>query len=301
VTITSPFPPAPPTIAGDVISIDQWLVDPLRVTQTLRDLTLERFLADQIFTPGGRASGGAVIYDQILGNELYSNRDVQAIEPGSEFPLVEGTDVSPLVARTTKWGGAFILTYEARDRDRRDLLGQKLTQLRNTIVRKVDTVAVATLRAAPILQATASGNWSDPDTNIFSDTTAARAAVSRQDLGYEIDTALISPNTELGMVNNDRLQNLLPRENQGAPNPIMSGQLGRLAGITRWFVSNRVGDDEVFFLSGRNAGSISDERPLYSRQIDQPEYERWLVQAARLTVPYVSNPKSVVRVTGINS
>lgn len=295
------FPPAPPTIAGQVISIDQWLADPLRVTQTLRDLTQERFLADQIFTPGGRATGGAVIYDQILGNELYMGRDVQAIEPGSEFPILNASDLSSLVARTTKWGGAFIVTYEERDRDRRDVIAQQLIQLRNTIVRKVDTVAVATLRAAPILQATASGNWSDSDVSIYGDVQATRTAVSRQDLGYEVDTALISPGTHLAMVSNEKLLGQLPREGSGSNNPIISGELTGVAGISRWFVSNRVGDNEAFFLSGRQAGSISDEKPLYSRQVDQPERERWLIQAARLTVPFVNNPKSVVRLTGLGA
>lgn len=297
----SPFPPAPPTIAGNIVSIDQWLADPLRVTATLRDLTLERFLADQIFTTGGRATGGAVIYDQILGNELYSGRDVQAIEPGSEFPIVTANDTSSLVARTTKWGGAFIVTYEERDRDRRDVVAQQLIQLRNTIVRKVDTVAVATLRAAPILSATSSGNWSDSDVSIYGDIQAARTAVNRQDLGYEIDTALISPGTHLSMVSNEKLLAALPREGSGSSNPIISGELTGVAGISRWFVTNRVGDNEVLFLSGRQAGSIADERPLYSRQVDQPERERWLVQAARLTVPFVNNPKSVIRMTGVGA
>ena len=293
---TTPFPPGEIAIGDGTITIDQWLANPLRVTNTLRDLSLERFLADDIFSAGGTATGGAVIYDQVLANDLYALRDVQAIEPGAEFPIVTGAGVNPLVARTTKWGGAFIITYEDRDRNRTNVLANELTRLVNTIIRKVDMVAVATLRAAPLLQATASAPWGDPDADVFGDVASAISQVDEQDLGYSIDTALVHPRTALAMLTNERLQNLLPRETS---NPLLVGRLAGLAGITRWRQTNRVETDEVIFTSGRQAGSISDERPLYSRTVDQPEQERYLVQAARLCVPYVTNPKSAVVLRGV--
>jgi hypothetical protein len=69
-------------------------------------------------------------------------------------------------------------------------------------------------------------------------------------------------------------------------------------GLT-WYVSNRVADGEAFFISGRTAGSISDEKPLYSRVVNEEDRESRLVMAARLVVPYVTDPLSVVRLTGI--
>ena len=295
------FPPGAPVVNGQEITVEQFLANPARVQRALQDLTLERFVADQIYTPGPAATGGAVIYDQILGNELYGNRDVQAIEPGSEFPIIDLGEVSPLVARTVKWGGASELTYEERDRDRRDVLGRKILRIRNTVVRKVDQVAVATLRAAPVNNAVASGDWGIGTTAIFKDVAAVQTMVDRLDLGYAIDSAIISPNTNLSMVTNDTLLNQLPRESAGAnASPIVSGALAGLAGIRKWFVTNRVTDDEVFFTSGRMAGSISDEKPLYSRVVDRQERESLFIMAARLVVPYVTDPKSVVRLVGVN-
>jgi hypothetical protein len=297
--VSTPFPPTNEVIIGDgTITIDQWLANPLRVTNTLRDLSLERFLADDILAPGGRATGGAVIYDQVLANDLYALRDVQAIEPGAEFPIVTGTAVNPLTARTVKWGGAFIITYEDRDRNATDVLATELTRLTNTIIKKVDSVAIATLRAAPLNEALAAAPWADPDARIFEDVAGVVSQVDEQDLGYTIDTAIISPANALAMLTNERLQNLLPRE---AGNVGLIGRLSGLAGITRWRQSNRVGNDEIIFTSGRQAGSISDERPLYSRTVDQPEQERILVQAARLCVPYITNPKSAVRLRGVGA
>lgn len=286
-------------IDGSNITLDRWLKDPLRVNRALRAMTQDRFVSDYVFTPGGRATGGAVIYDQVLGNaDTYTSRDVQAIEPGSEFPLVGVGDTAALTARTTKYGGAFFLTYEDQERDRRDLLNKHLTALRNTITRKVDTVSTAVLRAAPILTAAAGAPWSDSDASIFTDVATIKATVARQDMGYDINTAIISPTTELNMVTNEKLLSQLPT-NMGAGSPILSGRLAGLAGITRWIVSTRVGDDEVIFTSGNVAGSISDEKPLYSRVVDQPEKERTFVMAARIVVPYVTDPKSVIRLVGV--
>lgn len=297
------FPAVPPVVNGQLITIEQWLQQPARVQRIITDLSLERFVVDEIYAQGPTATGGAVIYDQVMGTELYpATRDVQAIQPGALFPLVDVGEVAPLVANTVKWGGSAFLTYEERDRDKRDVLRRKLVRITNAIVRKVDTVGLAVLRAAPILQVTSSGNWAGTIANVFADVAAGKTAVDRTDMGYTITKAIISPNTALSMLTNAKLLNTLPREAMGANiSPIIEGRLSGLAGIQRWIVTNRCGDDEVFLLDGQMAGSISDEKPLYSRVVDQPETERVLIMAGRLTVPYVTDPKSVTRIVGVGT
>lgn len=293
------FPPAFPTVAGVRITVDAFLQNPARVQKVIADLTGQRFIADRIFSPGPLATGGAVIFDQVMANELFTGRDVQAIAPGSEFPILNQLEAAPLVARTVKWGGAARFSYEQIDRDRRDVVNRGLTQIRNTIVRKVDSVAVGVLRAAPINQQVAAATWDNSVAAIVKDVQTAKTAVDKLDMGYEITDVLISPETALNMITNDKLLSLLPRENFGAqPNPIESGELRGVMGLT-WYATNRVADGEAFFISGRQAGSISDEKPLYSRVVDEQDRESRLVMAARLVVPYVTDPLSVVRLTGI--
>ena len=294
------FPPSPPTVAAPLISIEAWLLQPARVIRTLTDLTSQRFIADRIFSQGPAAVGGAVIYDQVTGQDLYPlTRDVQEIEPGSEFPNVDAGDLYPLVARTSKWGGQAMITYEERDRDRRDQVGRKLTKLRNALVRKVDAVAIAALYAAPINTSAASGLWGTNATDIFSDVVTAKVLVQRQDMGYESTRGLISYNTAASMLKNTTLRSSLPRENVGSPNPVLVGRLAGVAGIDEWYATNRMPDTDAILLSGQQAGSISDERPLYTRVVDDPKRETVWVMAGRLTVPYVTDPKSVVRITGV--
>lgn len=293
------YPPLAPSVAGTKITVEQYLRDVPRLTKVITELANERFITGRLFAPGPAALGGAVIFDQVAASELYAARDIQAIEPGSEFPIVTTTESAPLVARTVKWGGAGIITYEDRDRDRRDVLNRTLTRIRNTIVRKVDAVGVAALQLAPIGQQLASGSWGISSAAIMKDVATGITGVDRLDMGYGITSALISPLTHLNITTNDKLLSQLPRESS---NPITSTlasrQLRGVLGLT-WYVSNRVSDDEVFLFDGQNAGSISDEKPMYSRVVDQPAQERLLVMAARLTVPFVTDPKSVVRLRGV--
>ena len=97
------YPPAPPTIDGQGrITVEQFLKTPSRVQRVIADLTRERFLAERIFGSGD-AQGGAVIYDQLTGSDnLYTERDVQAIEPGSEFPLTDVGELAPKVAAVSR-------------------------------------------------------------------------------------------------------------------------------------------------------------------------------------------------------
>lgn len=290
------YPPGAPSVSGNQITVEQFLKTPSRVTRVINDLTRQRFLAERIFASGD-AVGGAVIYDQVTASELYTDRDVQAIEAGSEFPIVTSGETSPKVAAVTKWGGAAVLTYEAVRRDSRDILNRELTKLRNTIVRKVDTVAIAALDAAPINTDTGT-DWSDgTNGDPILDLAQGRSVIDDADLGYMADTILINPAQMVDLIGRKDVRDALPRESLTG-NPIANGQLNGFMGYT-WYVTNRVAAGTAYILASTMAGSLRDELPLYSRVIDQQERERWLVQAARVTVPIVTDPKAVLKLTGL--
>lgn len=290
------YPPAPPTIdAQGRITVEQFLKTPSRVQRVLEDLSRERFIAERIFSTGD-AQGGAVVYDQLAENGLYTERDVQAIAPGSEFPILDVGEGAPKVAAVAKWGGAGIITYEAARRDNRDVLNRQLTRIRNTIVRKIDTVAIAALNAAPITSA-AGTDWGDPGTrDSINDIATGVSFIDNQDLGYTADAILINPAQGLDLFRDKEIRDALPRESTN--NPIASGRFQGLMGLT-WYESNRVPEGTAYILSSTMAGSLRDELALYSRVIDQPEQERYLVQAARVTVPIVTDPLAVYQLTGL--
>ena len=291
----SPFPPAAPTVSGMDITVSTLLNSPPRVQRALEDLTAGRFVTDVILAPGPQAAGGAVIYDQVVENDAFLTGDAQAIAPGAEFPLLGDTEHNPLVAVARKWGGEMFLTYEEIRRDRRDVLGRKLTRLRNTIVKRVDAVAMAALRAAPILTASASDDWADPVTDIVTDLAAAQLAVDVLELPYVLDTVLIHPVQANALQTDAEIRDALPREVDQSL--IRTGTIGRLLGLD-FIKTTQVASGEVIFLARGIAGSVSDEVPLAAVPIDDPRRERTYVHGSRVVVPYITDPKAVVRMTG---
>lgn len=298
-TTVTPFPPAPPTISGENITMSVWLNSPARIQKSLERLSLQRFLADQIFATGPAATAGAVVYDQIVANNLFTARDVQEIKPNSEFPIVNGEEPNPLIALVTKWGGSAVFSYELIRRNRLDVLRKELIRLRNTIYRKVDTAAMAVLNAAPLLTDTASADWSSTG-DIIGDIETGKSMIEKQDMGYVVNTAIIHPDQALDIRTNEDVRNALPRENRKSN--LLDGtatDMAGLCGIENWLVSNRQTAGTFHLLDNTQVGFISDEIPgPYSRIVDEETKERKRVMAARVPTMGVTDPKAALRVTG---
>jgi hypothetical protein len=292
------YPGAAPQVSGNQITVERFVKNPSQVQRVLSDLTKERFVADFIFSRGD-AQGGAVVYDQISENDLYADREPTEIAPGDEFPLVGDIQGDQLVAATTKRGSAFELTYEAVRRDQRDVLNRGLIKLRNSSVKKHDEVAMAALDGAPTRTAAAGAAWSGATGDqVLADIFGAVYSVEEADLGYTIDTVIINPAQVLNLLKKATIRDMLPRENP-AINPVLSGRLANLAGIQNWIVTNRVASNKVFLLTSKIAGSIRDEVPFYSRTVDEPQRERYLIMAGRVSVPIITDPLAVFKLTGV--
>ncbi|MEG1971276.1 MAG: major capsid protein [Burkholderiaceae bacterium] len=291
------YPPASPTVNGTKITVEQYLKQPTRVERQLNNLALERFLADKIFGKG-TAEGGAVIYDRITENSLYLEREVQVIEPGSNFPILNDSDTGANVAVVEKHGGGVIITYEDGRRDRRDKLKRESTRLVNTITRKTDTRALAILDKDPDIPTAAGTDWSDPATrDAIGDIAGAMSQINNSDLGYNTTMAIVNPVQALALFGDKSIRDALPRENKN-DNPIASGTINGLMGLT-WYESNRVPVGTAWFMGGQQVGSIHDEIPQYTRVVDDQLRERWVIMGARVAVPVVTDPFAAFKLTGL--
>lgn len=291
------YPGANPQVVGNKITVERFVKSPSQVFRVLSDLTKERFVADFIFSSGD-AQGGAVLYDEVTENDLYASDDPREIAPGDEFPLVQDSQGDPKVAAVTKRGSAFPLTYEAVRRDQRDTLNRGLIKLRNSSVKKHDTVTMAKLHAANTRSGNAAAEWDDPAADVFSDLFTGVNAVEESDLGYQIDTAIVNPAHVLALLKRKDVRDALPKENT-AINPITSGKLTGLCGIPNWIVTNRQLRSTVTLLTRGVAGSIRDEVPFYSRTVDEETRERYLIMAGRVSVPIVTDPLAVYELEGV--
>lgn len=302
---TSPNPVAhplgAPTITGTDITVDVLLQQPTRVTSYIMDITQERFLLDRLFASAGGVTGGAVVYDLIQENNLYTDRDVQSVAPGSEFPIVTSHRRAPMVASVEKYGGKFFFTDEARDRNDSVAFRNESTRLGNTIVRKLNTVAVKKLEDAITANdgnsnfvgndwATAIPNGSNPtppaDTPA-ADFAAAQLMADQKELGITYNVALINP----VQLNALRLfYSVLP----GGLEQMLSDN-----GYDEVFASNRVPAGTAYFVSEGQLGEMRIEQPLATETWRENESQRTWVQSSVRPVMFVNNPFAVVKATGL--
>lgn len=289
-------PLGPPTVSGTSYTVDLMLRQPTRITRMIMDLTLQRFVADRIFTNGGGVTGGAVIYDYVQANELYTTRDVQRVEPGTEFPLITSERLSPRVAEVEKWGGKTFVTKEARNRNDVSMLTNRIRQLANTIVRKVNQVAIATLEAAITADSrTATGNnWSTVVTTGSSasnhslwpayDFAKAAKVAEEEELGFNYNLWIINPAQYLNLVSIYGANNL----------PALLDSLG-----IDIYVSNRVSAGTAYAVAAGQVGQMRVEEPLQTEQWYEANTQREWIQSYVMPLMFVDNSYGILKFTGL--
>lgn len=299
--VTAPvsFPLGAPTVTGGNITVDTALQQPLRVTRRIADLTLQRFIVTRIFATGGAVTGGAVVYDQAVLNELYLDRDVERVAPGDEFPLVGGSRQVPKVAEVEKYGGKFFITDEARDRNDVGSFNNQVTQLANTIVRKVNTRAIVELEAGIAAlggAATFVGhNWGTIVTGGSSQSNATSwPAADFANAQYLADVDELGVVYDLWIVN--PMQKLQLTVTYGSD----LGDVLASLGIREVYASNRVANGTAYAVASGQVGELRMEQPLATETWREPKTQRNFVQSSVRPVMYVTNPFSIKKVTGLN-
>lgn len=294
--LASEHPLAPPTLTGNTVSVDVMLKQPTRITKMIMDLTLQRFIADRIFSNGGSVTGGAVIFDKVTSNQLYSSRDVQRVEPGDEFPIVTSDRLAPSVALVNKWGGKTFITLEAQDRNDTSLFTNRVRQLSNTIVRKINQVAIETLEAAVTASSrTVTGNnWStvvvggssQSNQALWPAADFAKAAqqAEQEELGVKFDLWIINPAQYTSLINVYGAANL----------PALLDVLG-----VEIYVSNRVPAGTAYVVASGQVGQMRVEQPLKTETWYEEKTQRNWVQSSVRPVMFVDNPYAVLKFTGL--
>src|SRR5262245_5321392 len=295
-------PLGPPTVSGTKISVDTMLKTPTRITRMIMDMTLQRFVADRIFSSGGGVTGGAVVYDSVEANDLYTSRDVERVSPGAEFPIITSARRAPGVAEVEKWGGKVWISDEARDRNDSTLFTNQLRQLGNTIVRKINARAIQVLeamftaypsRVVPS-KAQAVGGWdavtpygatpTNPGAWPAADFAMAAEISETDELGIRFDLWILNPSnyTDLLLLyGGDGIQELL-------------STLG-----LEIYVSNRVPVNTAYVVAQGQVGQMRTEKPLGTETWREPNRERTWVQASVRPLMFVDNRFAALKVTNL--
>lgn len=292
------YPLGAPIVTGGTLTVDTALNQPGRITKRLADLTLQKFIVDKIFSSSGASvAAGAIIYDQVAANELYLKRDVEQRAPGDEYPLVGGERREPKVATAEDWGGKFFVTDEARSRNNVAVFNNDVTQLANTIVRKVNQRAIATLDAAIAAvggvavvpghdwsDVTLSGNSPTPNNERpAADFAAVQLAADTEELGVVYDLWLVNP---------VEYHNLTVAYGEMLAAVLQSANI-------ELFASNRVPSGTAYAVARGAVGFLDYEKQLQTEAWREPKQRLTWVQSFVMPIMGVTNPYSIKKVTGL--
>ncbi|WNM74102.1 major capsid protein [Mycobacterium Phage Nergal] len=301
--MTIPYPLASPTVNGNDVTVDRMLKEPTRITRYLADESLLNYFAHRIFPTVGAPSGGAVLYTQLTENDVFpdpSRPDIQNIEPGAEFPIVGFTRPTPRTAQVEKFGGRFFVTDEARDRNDATQMQQGSRKLAATINRQIHNRALAELNAeftalgakaqtvASVGWQTVQTNGNDADTNQqwpAADFAKVQLVADQAELGVTFNTWIVNPldATNFRLVYGRNWREVLAENN------------------TEFVVTNRQTAGEAWVIEDSQVGECRLEQPLSTVTYRDDENEQTWVQSGVRPVFYVTNPYSVLKVTGLGA
>lgn len=309
------FPAAAPTLSGDLLTISRFLADPTRIQRRLRDHTDLRFVSDQLLKDRQRASGGAVLYD--MTEPFITDRTVEAVSPGSEYPYANLGTGTAGIAAIAKWGQKALLTDEEITRKSYPMsaVDRALTKVVTTVIKQVDTVSMAAIGTAITAEVATAGSWDNATASNrkpLEDILLGIQAIEDLNLGYRADTLVVSPKAYTYLMLNDAIAQLRKRES--TDNPVYTGMIETVANLTVVKTPNLPVATRAWILDSTKLGGMADETAdaagyastggfagVEVKSIRKEGQDAWDLQARRLTVPYVQEPGAGYEITGVVS
>lgn len=304
VPISYSYPPVAPTISGDFETISRFLNAPTLVARRLRTLIQQRFIGDVLLSSRVPAEGGAILYEQNEG--IYTDRAVEAVSPGSEYPVTTVSNGPAQIAKVVKWGQDSFVTDEAIRRMAFAPVDRALLKLVNTLVKQVDSVCLSLIASSVSQTQAATASWTTSTTTILYDVLAAQATIRALNQGYEPDTLVCDDITYAKLASNSQVIQSARREDGGSP--IYTGEFPVIGGL-RILPTPNLPAAGAWVLDSTMLGGIADESlgggyaqvgmGVESKSMREEEEDKWRLRVRRVFTPYVMEPNSAVKITGI--
>lgn len=302
------FPPAAPTLSGDLLTIHRLLQSPTLLQRRLRTITDLRFVSDQILTQRFRSSGGSVLYE--VSEPIVSNRTVESVAPGAEYPMAATPEGAAALAAVLNWGQATLITDAEIKRTvpMGDAVDRKLRKLINSVISRIDAITMSAVGSAVTETIAAGAAWDASTATILRDLEKAKAEIVDLNQGYNPDTVLLSTTKYAEMASDEKVSNLRRRE--ATDNPIYTGTIDVIDDLNVVTTSSaNLPSDDVWVLDSTQLGGMADETevdPGYTvaelgvqvqtqRIPKRDSFEMW---ARRITVPVIQEPSAAIKITG---
>lgn len=301
-----------PTLSGDLLTVSRFLSTPAYIQRRLRDYKDLRFVSDQILTQRFRSSGGAVVYEQ--SDVTVTDRSVEAVAPGSEYPYANTPDGTAALAAIVKWGQKVRLTDEeiARNIYGGQAVDRRFRKVITSVIKQVDGITMSAVASGLANTATA-GTWDNAtpaSRKPLDDILLAVQTIEDRNQGYSPDTLVVSTKAYTYLMLNDAIAQLRKRE--ASDNPVYTGMIETIAGLTVIKTPNMPVAQNVFVLDSTQLGGMADEvdgSPGYAvadlavqiKAIRKEDTDSWDLQGRRKTVPVVQETGAGQEITGVVS
>lgn len=304
------YPPAAPTISGDVITISRFLNSPAAVSRRLRTLAENRFIADTLLTGRYQVQGGSILYEQT--ESIYTARPPEVVNPGAEYPRSAATPGTAAMASVFKWGQDVPVTDEHVGRYGRRAVDVAMLKIVNYLVKQVDTISLTAINSAvtATAAATGGGNWSGASADPLLDLMLAKAAIISLDQGYDPDTVVVSDTAYARLVSNSKIVAGLQRESDQSIT--RTGDVLSIAGLRILPTNNLPVAGNAFVVDSAMLGGIAYERipsPEYTgdpangvesfTRRDPSSNDQWIVRGRRPVVPIIQEPGAGYKISGV--
>lgn len=303
------YPPAGPSLSGDIETISRFLNSPTLISRRLRTILEQRYISDTILSGRFTVRGGAVQYE--TGESIFTADNPRAVAPGSEYPLTTAATGVASMAKTVKWGQDVEVTDESIARQNFDPVNRAMIKLANQNVKFIDSVALSAISSAVTASQAAQASWSTATAKqILTDVATTKASILALNQGYNPDTVVVDDTTWAYAYANFTSGGFLPRETDSS-NPLVTGTFPVIDGM-RWLPTpNLPTAGTVLVLDSTMLGGMADEDlggPGYAsaggvgiqaKTMRDDEDDKWRLRCRRVTVPIVVEPAAARKITGV--
>lgn len=298
------YSPTAPTVAGDNITVNRLVNNPVLIQRTLRTLVQARLIGDRVLSGEVDLTGtGSVNFE--VSEAIFAASLAERIDDLMEYPLSAEPSAVSQMATVENWGLATMISDKLVARNRIDVVNRKLIKLANRIAFGFDALVLSAVASAVTQTSNAATAWSNTTTaDPFADITLAASVVDSLNQGYEIDTVLATPNRWARLISAAKVIERAPRES--GDGLLLTGRLAQIAGLNVWKTTNMPAGVDVMLLDSRQLGSIGWEdqgggytgsaKGVQSKKIRLEENDGWKIQGRRVGVPIVQEPGAAVKI-----
>lgn len=279
------------------------LSNPNVLARRVASLADSRFIADYLLQGRYSAAGGGLFYE--TGEEIFAADAPEPVTPGAGYRRTVLTQGEIAAAKTDKLGIGTEIMDEKISREGITFVNKGLSRLVNSVVKEVDSRAMAVIASKVTSTAAASAAWTTPGAVL--ETLVSVAETRADGTGIDLSTVVLTPSKFAKLIGLLVDADAFPREQQ---NIVLSGNLPFNALGYTWATSPRYTSADPLFVDRELLGGMADEqlaspefRPAGQTGVEvsstrDAEVDKYNLRARRVVVPVVTEPNAGVVITG---